>query len=113
MYIEVAYFVELSEFNYCIYGIIPEYASSKTYFSAEAQLEIDAVQDYVAALAEYDLHHPGGVALAAALYDGKRCEVYVTRWTLHVICFSERRRGGGARGGGGQIISRRPGPGDA
>ena len=67
MYIEVAYFVELSEFNYCIYGIIPEYASSKLYLSAEAQLEIDAVQDYVAALAEYDLHHPGGVALAAAL----------------------------------------------
>ena len=67
MYIEVAYFVELSEFNYCIYGIIPEYARSKLYLSAEAQLEIDAVQDYVAALAEYDLHHPGGVALAAAL----------------------------------------------
>ena len=31
--------------------------------------------------------------------DGKRCEVYVTLWTLHVKCFSERRRGGGARRG--------------
>ena len=66
MYIEVAYFVELSEFNYCIYGIIPEYATSKVYLSAKAHLEIDAVQHYVAGLADYDLQQPGGVAIAAA-----------------------------------------------
>ena len=39
--------------------------------------------------------------------DGKRCEVYVTRWTLRVICFSERRRGGEVRGGGGFGVARR------
>ena len=55
-----------SEFNYAIYGAIPDYAVSKTHLSAEARYEVYSVQGYVAALAEYDLQHSAPVALVAA-----------------------------------------------
>ena len=62
----MAYFVD-SEIAYLYAGVIPPYATSKTYISEEVQWGIESLQNYVAALAEYDMHHAGNIYLSAAL----------------------------------------------
>ena len=87
---EVTYFIE-SEIGYLSEGVIPSYAHSKTHFSQDARLEIQGLQEYVAALAAHDLANTGNVFVLAAFDLGSSSIAELSQGHADWTCFCHRR----------------------